>query len=238
MKNKYLQILLMVCGLVTLLPASSQANTVLDGVWDNYTLGTTGTWHLSYQQNAEQTLFAIDFDGDFLGNGFDPEVLELVGRTQVKGGTALRAENHSVFGDVSAKISSKGKFKFRASDVPDFQVASVDLRGQLTETSFIFSNDIKFEGLIPLFPGTDHTSGFTIIDTDHTNGVEVTVSGFEQTSGSIDYASWIDSEPLPFSLGSAYAGTLISNVPLPSALLLFVSGFGMLFVKRKWSLRL
>lgn len=120
MKSKYLKKLLMVCGLVTLLPVTSLANTVLDGVWDNYTLGTSGAWHLSYQKNAEQTSFAIDFDGDFLGNGYDPEVLELVGRTQANGGTALRAEGHSVFGDVSAKINSKGKFKFRASDVPGF----------------------------------------------------------------------------------------------------------------------
>jgi len=165
MNIKDLKVLLLVSSVIALFPTMTSANVVLNGHWDNYTLGTGGEWYLSYEKNAEETLFSLDFNGDFLGNGIDPDALIFSGVTKKKGNTTFNIVGHNDFGDVTAKINQTGQFKFKASDVPSSIIESVVLKGQLTEDSFDFLYDVYFEEgalLAPVFQMPDlepHSSG-------------------------------------------------------------------------------
>jgi len=214
MNNIFLRKLLLACGLVFLLPVTANANIILNGVWDNYTLGTTGDWYLNYQRNDQQTAFSIDFNGDFLGNGVEPDVLNLIGATKQKGSTQLHAVGHNVFGDVRAKINQRGKLKFLAENVPGGLIESVALKGMLTETDFNFLHHITFED-------NSFSSGVTLINYSVTID---TMSPYMPTTTSGLYIE-TDYRETPYAT--------LTAVPLPSTFLLFFSGLGLLFTKKR-----
>jgi len=213
MNNIFLRKLLLACGLVFLLPVTANANIILNGVWDNYTLGTTGDWYLNYQRNDQQTVFSIDFNGDFLGNGIEPDVLNLAGTTKENEITSLQAFGHNAFGDVTAEISQPGLFKFMANDVPGNSIRSVSLEGQLTETDFYFLHDITFED-------NSFSSGVTLIN------YSVTIDTMSQYMPTTTSGLYIETD---------YRETpdaILTAVPLPGTFLLFFSGLGLLFTKK------
>jgi len=202
------KIVVMMSGMLALFPTTINANSiVLDGHWDNYNLGTGGDWYLSYQSNSEQTWLSLDFDGDFLGIGIDPGALNFSGVTKEEGNTLLNVVGHSLFGDVSATINPLGEFELSANDVPGPVIQSVDLTAQLSSDNFDFLYDIYFEEeLLLLTPNPTYTSGLiTYIEQNpsatHTSGL------YQET--------WTRVVPI--------------YVPLPNALLLFLSGFSLFF---------
>ena len=213
MKYGLFKIVVMMSGMLALFPTTINANSiVLDGHWDNFNLGTGGEWYLSYQRNSEQTLLSLDFDGDFLGVGVDPDALNFSGETNDEGSTTLSIEGHSSFGDVLANINQQGAFEFRANDMPVSIVQSIVLKGAITSDSFDFLYDLYFEEEPLLFtPNPTYTSG--LISYIEQN------PGSTHTSGSLELTAWVG--PLP------------TIVPLPNALLLFLSGLGLVFKYRK-----
>ena len=147
MKNKKISRIALVCWLSAFFFISVQKATAspLAGVWDNYTLGTHGEWQLLYQNSTDFVSATIDFDGDFLGNGSDPESLTLSGSKNAEGLAKFKVIDHESFGDVAGFINKNGKIMLSAYNLPDADIESVRLRGNISATDFTFTHDIEFE---------------------------------------------------------------------------------------------
>lgn len=147
MKNKNFSTIVLLCwfSVFLLFSISKASASPLEGVWDNYTLGTHGEWQLLYQNTTDFVSTTIDFDGDFLGNGSDPDALTLTGPKNAEGLASISASNHASFGDVAGSIDQDGNIFLLATNFPDTDIKSMNLTGVISATDFTFSHDIEFE---------------------------------------------------------------------------------------------
>lgn len=226
MKNKKshygLLLSLLLHGIAALVPVSAVAAIQLEGVWDDYASGTHGVWELTYQTSSADALFRIDFDGDFLGNGSDPEPLSLSGYTDASGTAFLNTVAHQTFGDVSATLSSQGVLQLNAGRFPDSSINALNLEGILTDTGFDFSYDVS------------RRSGVVSYGLFMTEFVFDVSGDWSDVDVLDDWTLTANNTPLQSrAVGMPHIDNTPSQIPLPGAFVLLVSGLAVLLTIKR-----
>ncbi len=220
---KYKRFNYLISILLFLMSFSVQANYVLSGVWENYSLGSSGTWDLSYETRPPldelkktsaglnilpeawmwfgSERLEIDLHGDFFGNGVEPAPLVFYGNKKNEGiEFNLVLSRHYQFGDVEADLESNGDFNITATPLFD-NIDAFILNGILTPENFTFTHSFEYSN------GTQ------------TYGAILTAVNIE-----IEYRDAY--VPTPFSIDT--------YVPIPPSILLFMSAISGLLLRSRF----